>query len=162
MNVSTNCHDNLLWCLKVNSYSLMDIPCTGIWPSPPQYQQLPVWHQLTWQPRRHLSQQPPAVQPQSLPIWGFAWEEILVFSVYSYYKMAAQSFFVKHLPGHNFSSSRSAGVNSQWVHFFSHGRANETIFECEHCNRIWLPAHTQNLKWGDTSRHKLSVIQLHS
>lgn len=67
---------SIIWCVQVNRYSLMDIPCTGVWPSPPRYRRQPVWHRLTWQPQPHLSQQPPTVQPLCLLMWGFAWEEI--------------------------------------------------------------------------------------
>lgn len=56
------------------------------------------------------------------------------------------SISFRSLPGHDFNSSWSAGVNSQWVCFFSHGRADETIIKCELCNRTGLPAHTQDLK----------------
>lgn len=33
------------------------------------------------------------------------------------------------------------------MHFLSHGRADETVFECEYCNRTGLPVHTQDLRW---------------
>lgn len=56
------------------------------------------------------------------------------------------SFISKCLPGHHISRSRSAGVDGYRVRFFSHGGANETVFECEHCNRAGLPAHTQHLE----------------
>lgn len=55
---------------------------------------------------------------------------------------------LRPLPRQDFSCSRSAGVNSQRVCFFSYGRADETIFKCEHCNRTGLPAHTQDLRGG--------------
>lgn len=50
------------------------------------------------------------------------------------------------LPGDNFSCSRSASINSQWVRFFRHSWADETILKCEHCNRTGLLAHTQYLR----------------
>lgn len=137
-------------CVKENRYSLMDSPCTGIWPSPQWYQQLPVWRRLTWQPQPHLSQQPPAVQPLSLPMWGFVWEaRSFKFKVVHISEMAAHiNSLLRYLPGHDFNCSRSVGVNSQWACFFSHGRADETIFKCEHRNRTGLPVHTQDLKGG--------------
>lgn len=54
------------------------------------------------------------------------------------------------LPGHHISRSRSAGVEGYCVRFFSHGGANETVFECEHGNRAGLPAHTQHLELDGT------------
>lgn len=62
-------------CVKVTGYSLMDIPCTGFCPFLPRYPQLPVWHPLTWRQMPHLYQQSQMVQPLSLRMSGFAWEE---------------------------------------------------------------------------------------
>lgn len=62
-------------CVKVTGYSLMDIPCTGFCPFLPRYPQLPVWHPLTWRQTPHLYQQSQMVQPLSLWMSGFAWEE---------------------------------------------------------------------------------------
>lgn len=67
----------------------------------------------------------------------------------------------RHLPGHDFSRNRSASINSQRVCFFSHSWVDETIFQCEHCNRTGLPTHTQDLGGvGDRFRYK-QLIKVH-
>lgn len=71
--------------------------------------------------------------------------------------VSTQSIYLSYLPGHNFSGGRSAGVDSQWVCFFSHGWTDETIFKCEHCNRTGLLAHTQDLVVGTWSQDLLVI-----
>lgn len=139
-------------CVKATSYSLMDISCIGFCPFLPWYPQLPVWHPLTWRQPPRLYQQSQMVQPLSLQMSGFAWEKkIIHFKACPCQKSSKHThtlFFFLHLPGLDFSSSRSAGIKSQWLTFFSHGRADETIFKCEHCNRTGLLAHAHDLNTG--------------
>lgn len=148
-----------LFSVWSRQYSLMDIPCTGIWPSLPWSRQQPVWHRVTWRPQPHLSQQPRTVQPLSLLMLGFAWEENAHFTSAPIRNgMAAHSqYFLLYLPGHNFSGGRSTGVDSQWVCFFCHGWTDETLFKCEHCNRTGLLAHTQDLAVGTSSQDLLEI-----